>query len=322
MSSFRSFSRRQVAPLWVWTALFCHIALWGQELSIRRAIEIEFNGLNVGQYYQLEASEDFEQWQALGPSFRSQGTTQSQLLRGEGGVRFYRVRESAPAPTIAEEMVYQHSTLGALIVGVYEGDLTFGELLRQGDFGLGTFQAVDGELIVLEGQAYRVRVDGVASTVPAETLTPFGVVTFFEPDLEFELNAADSFEALQALIEAELPSPNLPYAIKVTGTFESLTTRSVPAQQTPYPPLGEVVAAQTTFDFASIEGTMVGFRLPSYTSEVNAAGFHFHFLDHARTTGGHVLAVSGSGLRVEVDVCQGLVIDLPGSEPFLSTPLE
>ena len=58
--------------------------------------------------------------------------------------------------------VYQTSTMGALLDGVYEGDVTTRELLRHGDFGLGTFNRLDGEMLVLDGVCYQLRGDGVS----------------------------------------------------------------------------------------------------------------------------------------------------------------
>lgn len=295
--------------------------LGAQELTVHRAVEIEFSGQR-GVYYQHEASSDLESWQAVGEPFRGQGRPVARSLRVRGDQQYFRSVETDPVPTKFEETVFQHATLGALLVGAYEGDLSFGELLLRGDFGLGTFQGVDGELIILDGQAYRVRVDGMVYQVPNETLTPFAVITFFEPDLVFELADISDYGALQAEVAARLGSENLPYAIKVVGRFESLTTRSVAAQERPFPPLSEVVAEQATFDLVKTEGTMVGFRMPNYAAEINAAGFHFHFVDSLRTTGGHVLALSGASVRVEVDVCRGIDVDLPMTSDFLDAEIE
>lgn len=45
--------------------------------------------------------------------------------------------------------LFQYSTLEALLGGVYDGEVTVGELLTHGDFGLGTFNSLDGEMIIL-----------------------------------------------------------------------------------------------------------------------------------------------------------------------------
>src|SRR3712207_8423939 len=55
--------------------------------------------------------------------------------------------------------LFQTSTIEALLDGNYEGDVTFAELEDRGDFGLGTFDALDGEMIALDGDFYQVRAD-------------------------------------------------------------------------------------------------------------------------------------------------------------------
>ena len=67
----------------------------------------------------------------------------------------------------ADHAVYQTSTMGALLDGVYDGDVTIAELLRHGDFGLGTFNHLDGEMLVLDGVCYQLRGDGSAAVADA-----------------------------------------------------------------------------------------------------------------------------------------------------------
>ncbi|MFM1943142.1 MAG: acetolactate decarboxylase [Verrucomicrobiota bacterium] len=293
----------------------------GQMLSIYPSIEVEFETVS-GSYYQLESSPDLKTWNTEGDAFLGRGGLQSRFLRLGNGQLFYRARSVVPAPTVEEDCIFQHSTLGALSLGVYEGDLSFGELFQHGNHGLGTFQGVDGELVITNGKAYRVRVDGQAYEVDAAEQTPFAVITYFETDRTIELTAVSSFADFQQQVDAVLPSMNQLYAIRISGVFSQLTTRSVPLQTQPYPPLAEVVAGQTEFNFTEITGTMVGFRLPPYLSKLNAAGHHLHFIDSSGTTGGHVLDFAAVDLRVEVDLCTRLTTDIPETELFLNAPLD
>jgi acetolactate decarboxylase len=296
-------------------------SLIGQELSIHRAVEIELE-TEAGVGYQLQTSADLLDWQDFDSPFRGSGRPVLKTLRTTVGALFVRAQKVENVSLTDQDVIFQHSTLDALLLGLYEGDLSFGDLLQRGDFGVGTFQGVDGELVVLDGQAYRIRVDGIASHVEDSTLTPFAVITFFEPDLTLELENVGNYDSLRQQLDAVLPSRNLLYAIRISSIFESLTTRSVPVQQRPYPPLVDVVANQTTFDFVEVSGTMVGFKLPAYLSGINASGYHFHYVDDARVTGGHVLELSGSRMKVEIDICDRLEIDLPEQEDFLSAELE
>ena len=208
------------------------------------------------------------------------------------------------------DTLFQVSTLDALIDGDFAGRKRFRALERRGDFGLGTFNRLDGEMVALDGVFHRVRTDGSVSTVaPCET-TPFAAVTFFEAEESFELfdapTCADVFDAIEARF---LPS-DVPLAIQITGDFPKLETRSVPAQSEPYPPLATAVAEEVVFDLYDVEATLVGFWFPESFSGVNAAGFHFHALTADEQAGGHVLDCRPGRVRVEVDPAGKLVVDL------------
>src|SRR5690606_28772854 len=138
--------------------------------------------------------------------------------------------------------------------------------------------AVDGEMVADNGQFYRVRVDGVAYPVVDSDTTPFAVVTFFNPDLSIALEQKMSQSELEQLIFELMGTTNAPYAIRITGSFSSVKTRSVEAQSKPYPRLADVTAKQTEFDFSDVQGTMIGFYTPEYLNGINVPGFHFHFL--------------------------------------------
>jgi acetolactate decarboxylase len=183
--------------------------------------------------------------------------------------------------------IFQFSTLPALSLGLYDGEMTFGELLKHGDFGLGTFDALDGELIILKGKAWRVRADGRVSPVQNKSTTPFAAVTHFVPHQGFNVTRPVEYSALQRKISLLLPSPNIAYAIEIRGTFSRLKVRSVPRQSKPYRPLAEVVKTQSVWEWENIRGTLVGFRFPTYLSGVNLADYHFHFLSDDKQRGGH-----------------------------------
>jgi acetolactate decarboxylase len=151
--------------------------------------------------------------------------------------------------------------------------------------------------------------------VADETLTPFAAVTFF--DVNETLTAGDpmDLDQLKAFITANLPDPQRPYAIRISGTFSAVTTRSVPAQTPPYKPLLEVVkAGQVTFELKDVTGTVVGFYLPDYAAGVNVAGYHFHFITDDLQAGGHVLSLTSKDLTIMLDDCSSMNIDLLTSQ--------
>ena len=136
--------------------------------------------------------------------------------------------------------IFQTSTLSALLQGVYDGGMTYGQLREHGDFGLGTFNALDGEMIAFDGTFYQIRSDGCAYPVDDAQKTPFAVVQFFEPEVHEKLDQEMDYEQLRSCLQSILPTINFFYAIRVDGLFKYVKTRSVPRQTKPYPPLVEV----------------------------------------------------------------------------------
>jgi len=110
------------------------------------------------------------------------------------------VLAAGAVPARAAE-AYQVSTISSLLAGGYDGDTTVGEMLRHGDFGLGTFNGVDGEMIVLDGQTYRATTDGLAHPVAPTELTPFAVVVPFHPQ------SSTAVAPGQSLDQLEVPAP-------------------------------------------------------------------------------------------------------------------
>ena len=202
------------------------------------------------------------------------------------------------------EAIFQYSTINALLQGLYDGEMTIGELSRQGDMGLGTFNHLDGEMVAMDGAFYRVGMDGKARMVTAEEKTPFAVVTFFEAEEALPVSEGLSFKELIGFLVNSVSNRNAFQAYRLDGVFKSLRARSVPAQHKPYEKLAHVIEEQAVFEFVNVAGTLVGFRAPDYMAGLNVTGFHFHFLDADRSAGGHVLGlVTGPGtMRVnEID---------------------
>lgn len=207
--------------------------------------------------------------------------------------------------------LFQTSTIEALLGGNYDGDVTFAELEDRGDFGLGTLDALDGEMVALGGDFYQVRADGRAHAIDGRARTPFAVVTFFEPGPAHEISAPTDFDGLCALIDRLAGEARGCCAVRVDGYFDRVKTRSVPRQRRPYPPLVEVVQAQPTFELRDVAGSLVGFRFPDHARGLNVAGYHFHFITDDRGAGGHVLACRIVRGEVLIDHEADLRLELP-----------
>jgi acetolactate decarboxylase len=207
--------------------------------------------------------------------------------------------------------LFQTSTIDALLEGEYDGDVSFAELEDRGDFGLGTLEALDGEMIALDGGFYQVRSDGLAYTIDRRAKTPFAVVTFFEPNLSRTLATPLDLGTFCARLDHLLGAEASCYAVRVDGHFEYVKTRSVPRQRKPYPPLAEVVKRQPTFESCDVRGSLVGFRFPHYAQGLNVAGYHFHFITADRSTGGHVLEFRLARGELAIDSEADLRLELP-----------
>ncbi|HMI81397.1 MAG TPA: acetolactate decarboxylase, partial [Solirubrobacterales bacterium] len=209
-------------------------------------------------------------------------------------------------------VLFQASTIRALLDGAFEGDLSFAELAERGDLGLGTLNHLDGEMVALDGEFFRADVDGRVSRVPPQARTPFAAVTRFEPTVDERLpEEALTHEELLARIDALLPAGASSAAVRLDGRFELVRARSVPRQEPPYRPLTEVVADQHVFELAEVEGTMLGFRFPAYAEGIEVGGYHLHFLSADRSRGGHVLDSRSRGLRLRLDPSNDLHVELP-----------
>ncbi len=208
-------------------------------------------------------------------------------------------------------VLFQASTIGALLDGAYEGDLRFAELAEHGDLGLGTLNGLDGEMIAIDGCFYRADVDGAVGEVGADAQTPFAVVTSFEPAIEDRIDGPLEHVELLARLDELIPADAASCAIRLDGSFESVRTRSVPRQSPPYRPLTEVVAEQHVFELVDVEGTMLGFRFPDYVEGIEVSGYHLHFITDDRSRGGHVLGSRSNGLRARLDPSSELHVELP-----------
>jgi acetolactate decarboxylase len=208
-------------------------------------------------------------------------------------------------------VLFQASTIGALIEGSFEGDVTFAELAEHGDLGLGTLNHLDGEMIAIDGRFYRADIEGNISEVSETERTPFAVMVPFEPAIEFDLEGSLDHDRLLAEIDRRIPADTASCAVRIDGRFESIKARSVPRQDPPYRPLTEVVGEQRVFELADLDGTMLGFRFPEYAEGIEVAGWHLHFISEDRARGGHVLDSRAETAHIQLDPSGDLHVELP-----------
>jgi acetolactate decarboxylase len=221
---------------------------------------------------------------------------------------------------VNHQTLFQVSTSGALVEGVYGGAVTIGELRKHGDFGLGTFEGLDGEMIALDGRFYQVRSDGTVHEAADSDCSPFAVVTHFSPDERLSIRECRDLGTLCAQLDTLRVSSNVFYAIRVTGPFAVVHTRAM-CRTAEGVPLVVAAAHQPEFRIRDVRGTLVGFWSPEYAGALEVPGYHLHFLTEDCRAGGHVLGCDGHDLDVQVQRVNDLRLALPENEAFLQANL-
>jgi acetolactate decarboxylase len=226
---------------------------------------------------------------------------------------------SEPYDGADRDVLFQVSPIDALLEGTYDGVLTFGELKKHGDFGIGTFDALDGEMIAADGIYYQARADGSVSLVSDTMTTPFATVTFFDPDQEIPIDRTTNFTEMIAFLDEQIPSPNLFYAVRVDGTYTSVKVRAFPLQNKPYNRLVDAVAEE--HELHEVNGTIVGFYTPTFVQGLNVPGYHLHFISEEKDAGGHILDFSLRNGIVKLDTTPGFHMMLPAEGEFCGVNL-
>ena len=215
------------------------------------------------------------------------------------------------------DAIFHYSVLKALDNGVLEGNMTAGELKKHGNIGLGTFNKMDGEMVVLDGIVYRVSQDGKIKEQPDDALIPYSIVAFYKQDHLLLRTDKTDYPALKALADSLLPSPNLFYAFRITGEFEYIKCGGSDMQEKPYDKsLNQMLAARPVYEGRNVKGTLVGFWCPKYIGDINSQGFHLHFLSDDLTIGGHLMEFAASKLEIGYDIKTAYRINLPDTRLF------
>lgn len=218
--------------------------------------------------------------------------------------------------------IYQVAVSNSLLLGNFYSFVKLTDLLPKGDHGIGCFHNLDGEMILIDNEFYQLKADGVANKAAPDATAPFAVVVKLQPTHELIIPNEMTFEEYKAFVESSIPENNHPLSIRVDGEFELMHYRSVPAQTPPYPTLAEVASKQPEFKRQSIKGSIVGFRYPKYFTGINLPGYHLHFIDDGRTTGGHILDFKIKSGTVKMALANEVTISMPNDEEFCKANLE
>jgi len=212
--------------------------------------------------------------------------------------------------------IYLSAPVNAIVEGIYEEHVPFSEIRRHGDFGLGTFDLLDGEMVMLDGRIYQMTADGRVQEVGDDATTPFACVTFYRPERTFDLAGELSHDDFLRRMQEALPSPNIFYAFRITGDFAYMKVRSVPKSEC-YIPLVEIAREQPVFEFTDIRGTLAGFYTPEFMASVSVPGMHLHFLSDDLAHGGHLLSCRPRRVSAGVQSLHTVELALPTTSYYL-----
>lgn len=226
----------------------------------------------------------------------------------------------AEALDVDYRTIHQVSTSGALVQGVYQGCVRVEDILRHGDFGLGTFEGLDGEGILLDGRCWQARSDGTVHPAPMAALAPFWVMARFRADQTHQLHNVSSWSDLTQRLDQLRPSDNVFTAVRIHGTFEAIKIR-VACKAAAGTDLVTATSHQAEFSFAELAGTLVGFWTPSFARTINIPGYHLHLLSDDHAHGGHLLELRATSLSVELHTQDHLHLALPDTAGFLAADL-
>ena len=207
------------------------------------------------------------------------------------------------------DTVFQKSTVDSLERGDFEGDITVSEIKKLGDLGLGTFNGIDGEMIIENGVVYDAGYDGSLSIAENSRKSPFVVVTRFEPDYNLEISNKTCKEMEDSLKNRFGDLKHI-RALRITADFESIKYRSVKKQVKPYPVLAEVISGENVMTETPSSGTAVGFWFPEDLKHINVKGFHFHYINKNKSRGGHLLDCKIKSAVVYIENKDNLFISL------------
>ena len=219
-----------------------------------------------------------------------------------------------------DERMFQVSTLQSLALGYTRAVMTVGELMQHGETGLGTFEDVNGEMIVIDGKCYRAMDDGRVTEAGDERGVPFASVAYMDNCREFELSGDYTMESLKAELNNRIEEDfglNSMHVIQIHGTFEKIYARSELPYRAHHVTLKDMLdITQTSFEFSNIMGSLVGVYYPDYMDGINAAGWHLHFVNDERNKGGHVYEIKMTSGKVRLAKKTRIDIQLPKDPGF------
>ncbi len=219
--------------------------------------------------------------------------------------------------------LYQVATIGSLARGVYDSNIHYASLFNKGTMGLGTFKAINGEMVAVDGQFFQIKASGKLVKVSPKQVAPFAEIVNFKPTHQnISLSDVQSYQQLDSILFNHFKNHNIPYAIRIDGTFSHLKLRSLRKQTKPYPPLTVAAENQAIFNLNHVKGSIVGFWFPQYWTGIAVPGYHLHFVTADRKIGGHVLGIDLKQASLSFAPIYHLAFQLPTNQSFAKANLD
>lgn len=222
------------------------------------------------------------------------------------------------------DVFYQYSIWFAFVNKVFDGDLKVSELKTKGDIGLGSFNFLDGELVMLDGVPYRIRENGEISEGQDEDEIVYADATFFNKDGVFQIKGPIDYPSFQQKLNDAMASEHYFYSYRVPVKLDYIKLGGVPKVEKPFTDgLDVLLPIRPVFEAENISGTLVGFYCPEYIGNINAFGHHFHFISDDRKWGGHVMEFKTThDIEVPWDQKTSYAFDLPKNKTFENVKLD
>jgi len=230
--------------------------------------------------------------------------------------------DAMPGPE-KPDLIFHYSVWFALVNLIYDGTLTAEELKTKGDIAIGSYNGLNGELVMVDGSLYQITEDGAVHEPGNKNLICYANATFFDKEQGFDMEGPVNYDILRSKINEALPSKNQFYAFRIKGDFEYMKCGGVQKQEKPYKTgLDKLLPVRPVFEKENFSGIMVGFFCPEYIGDINVIGFHMHSVSDDASFGGHVMDFNASKLSVEIDYISEYQFLLPQTQDFLNARFE
>lgn len=249
-------------------------------------------------------------WDALHAAARESGESVAHLVS----------RSLADTLQVDHGTLFQVSTSGALVEGVFDGVVSIKTLREHGNFGLGTFVDLDGEMIAFDGGFHHMRSDGSIRPARDEEQVPFAIVTHFAPQETAALAPFADIGELCNQLDSRRETDNLFFAVRLRGRFARVHNR-IACKAHAHENLLQATAKQAEFETPNVAGTMIGFWTPSYVKGIGVPGWHLHFLSDDHRFGGHVLDCAGENIELALERIDDFRMAIPETAAFIAADL-